>query len=396
VSPHPLRLSVDQLMAASREVARVDIVDKEVVEPLTVLHRALGKERAQLDAEGVRAFEQKLLRLLANRLRMTRDVRRHPEIADQPISGPVIVMGTARSGTTKLQKVLAASGDVNFLTFWQAFNWASVTGEPNEPTAERIAEAETFCRWFDERSPETKLGHPFEALEPEEEGVLTEASFVTPTFVGFAEIPGYGRWMGEQSPIIELEFLRDAMKYLQWQGLAGAARPWLLKSPSYTAHELEILQVFPHARFVMAHRSPLRTLPSMCTLVRNFRRAYGTSTPDSRLLFEHAASSLDAQQAIRRAHPELPLLDVRFEDIVGDLPAVVARVYSHAGMTLTDRARTNMVRWDVENTMHKYGAFTYSLDDVGLDEQEIRERMSGYFALLDRLAGTGAHEAPST
>ena len=29
---------------------------------------------------------------------------------------------------------------------------------------------------------------------------------------------------------------------------------------------------------------------------------------------------MDAQQAIRRAHPDLPLLDVRFEDVVGDLP----------------------------------------------------------------------------
>jgi len=393
VSPHPLQLSVAQLMATSREVAGVDLVDEEVVEPVTVLHRALCKERAQLDAEGARAFEEKLLRLLVNRLRMKRDFLRHPEIADQPISGPVIVMGTARSGTTKLQKVLAASGDFNFLTFWQAFNWASISGEPNESTAERIAEAEAFCRWFDERSPETKLGHSFEALEPEEEGVLTEGSFVTPTFVGFAEIPGYGRWMSEQSPMTELEFLRDAMKYLQWQGLAGADRPWLLKSPSYTAKELEILQVFPDARFVMAHRSPLRTLPSMCTLVASFRRAFGTSTPDSKLLFEHAASALEAQQAIRRSHRNLPLLDVRFEDVVGDLPAVVERVYAHAGMTLTDPARTNMVRWDAENTMHKYGAFTYSLDDVGLDEQEIRERMSDYFSLLDQLAGPEAPEA---
>ena len=132
-------------------------------------------------------------------------------------------------------------------------------------------------------------------------------------------MPGYGRWLAEQPVTIEFEFLRDAMKYLQWQGLADAGRPWLLKSPSYSSRELEILQVFPDARFVMAHRSPLRTLPSMCKLVAHFRRAYGTSTPDPKVLFEHAASSMDAQQAIRRAHPDLPLLDVRFEDVVGDL-----------------------------------------------------------------------------
>jgi hypothetical protein len=379
-------LSVEELLARAREVAGLDLRDDEVIEPLTVLHRALSKERAQLDAEGARAFEQKIVRLLAHRLRMKRDLERHPEIAEQPIVGPVIVMGTARTGTTKLQKVLAASGDFNFLTFWTAFNWASITGEPNEPMAERIAEADAFCRWFDERSPEAKLGHSFETHEPEEEGPLCEASFVTPTFVGFAEVPGYAMWLGNQSVTIELEFLRDALRYLQWQGLASAERPWLLKSPSYTSCELEILQVFPDARFVMAHRSPLQTLPSMCKTVAHFRRAYGTSTPDARALFEHAAASMDAQRAIRRAHPDLTLLDVRFEDIVADLPAVVERAYAHARMVLTDEARANMVRWDGENAMHKHGAFTYSLDEVGLSAAEIRTRMAAYFAFLDELA----------
>ena len=386
MSAHPLRLSVDDLMAESRRVAGVDIVDDRVVEPVTVLHRALSKERAQLDAEGARAFERKLLRLLANRLRMARDVQRHPEILEQTVKGPIIVMGLARSGTTKLQKALAASGDVNFFTFWQGFNWASVSGEPNEPTGQRIAEAEAFCRWFDGRSPDAKLGHPFAALEPEEDGPLSEGSFVTPTFTGFAEVPGYGRWLADQPVSTELEFHRDVMKYLQWQGLASPDRMWLLKSPSWNSKELDLLRVFPDARFVMAHRSPLRTVPSMCKLVGLFRQAYGTSRPDPRLLMEHAASTMDAQAAIRRAHPDLPLLDVLFEDILDDVPAVVERVYAHSGMTPSAGARDDVVRWDEENGMHKLGRFEYSLADTGLDETAIRDRMRSYFELLEQLA----------
>jgi hypothetical protein len=386
MSAHLLRRSVDELMAESRTIAGVDLVDDEVVEPLTVLHRALGKERAGLDAEGARAFERKLLRLLVNRLRMQRDIERHPEILEQPITGPVVVMGLARSGTTKLQKALAASGDMNFTTFWQGFNWASISGEPNEPTGRRIAEADAFCRWFDRRSPEAKLGHPFAALEPEEDGPVSEGSFVTPTFTGFAEVPSYGRWLGEQPVSTELEFHRDVMKYLQWQGLARPDRMWLLKSPSWGAKELDILRVFPGARFVMAHRSPLRTLPSTCKLVGLFRRAYGTSTPDPTLLMEHAAASMDAQRDIRRAHPDLPLLDVLFEDIVGDLGTVVERVYDHAGMTLRDAARDDVLRWDEDNAMHKLGRFEYSLADTGLDEDVIRDRMGSYFTLLEQLA----------
>jgi hypothetical protein len=385
MSSHLLSLSVEQLMARSREIAGVDIVDDEIVEPLTVLHRAL-QEEAQIDEEGARAYEAKFLRLLANRLRMKRDFHRHPDIAAQPVKGPVVIMGVARSGTTKLQKVLAASGDFNFLTFWQNFNWASVSGEPGEPVDARIAEADEFCRWFDRRSPETKLGHHFQALEPEEEGPLSEGCFVAPSFIGYAEMPSYARWLAGKPRKIFFEFLRDVLKYLQWQGLASPDKPWLLKSPNYNGLELEILEVFPETRFVVANRSPLQTLPSMCRLVHCFRKAYGGSEPDNAYLAERNFGAMAAHLANRRLHPELPLLDLRFEDIVGALPAVIEQVYGHAGMVLTEAARRKMLKWNSENAMHKLGEFRYSLEDAGLDEAVVRERMAGYFELLERLA----------
>jgi hypothetical protein len=385
MSTYPIEVSVDELMRRSREVAQVDFVDDEIVEPLSILHRAYGAE-AQLDEEGARALTRSLLRLLANRLRMKRDFQRHPEIFDQPLKGPVVVMGVARSGTTKLQKVLAASGDFNWLPYWQNFNWASRSGRPGEPVEDRIAEAEAHCRWYDARSPETKLGHSFEALEPEEEAVLSEGCFVTPTFIGYAEIPSYAEWLGKQSAGIWFEFLRDNLRYLQWQGLASPDKPWLLKSPNYNGLELEILKVFPEARLVMAHRSPLKTLTSMCKLVQCFREAYGQLKPDLGLIVEHNVLNMEAHLANRRVHPDLPLLDVRFGDIVGSLPAVLERIYADAGMPLGEASLDRMLQWDARNTMHKQGEFKYSLAELGLEEAALREKMANYFELLDRLA----------
>lgn len=396
MSPARLQRSVDQLLARSREIAGVDLADDEVVEPLAILHRGLNEE-AQLDAEGARAQEAKLLRLLANRLRMKRDVLRHPEIADQPLRGPLIIMGVARSGTTKLQKVLAASGDFNWLSFWRNYNWASFTGEPHEPVEARIAEADAFCRWYDERSPETKLGHAFEALEPEEDSPLSEGSFRAPSFFGYAELPSYKDWLAKQPRGAWFGFLRDVQKYLQWQGLASPDRPWLMKSPNYNGLELELLNVFPGARLVMAHRSPLQTMTSMCKLVQCFRAAYSPASPDLELIVRHNYRSMDAHLGVRRAHPDLPLLDVRFEDIVGALPATIERIYGHAGMTLSAAARDRMLRWDAEHAMHRHGEFRYSLAELGLEEAVIREQMAGYFALLETLAtGADARSAPAS
>jgi hypothetical protein len=386
---HRLRLSVEQLMARSREIADVDIVDEEIVEPLTVLHRALNEE-AHLDEEGCAAYEAKFTRLLVNRLRMQRDFQRHPEIAAQPLRGPLVIMGVARSGTTKLQKVIAASGDFNYLTFWQNFNWASVTGEPGEATDTRIAEADAFCRWFDVRSPETKLGHHFQALEPEEEGPLSEGCFVAPSFLGYAEIPSYARWLAGKPRTIFFRFLRDVLKYLQWQGLASPDRPWLLKSPNYNGLELQLREIFPNARFVVANRSPLATLASMCKLVQCFRRAYGSPDVDNALIIEGNYRSMAAHLANRREHPDLPVLDVRFEDIVNALPMVLEQVYAHAGVSLSDAARERMLAWDAANAMHKLGEFKYSLADAGLDPAVVRERMAEYFQHLESLANKAA------
>lgn len=389
MSKHKLRHCVEALMEESRAIAGVNIVDEEIVEPLSVLHRALNEE-AQLDVEGCRAYEAKFLRLLANRLRMKRDFQRHPEIADQPVKGPLVIMGVARSGTTKLQKALAASGDFNFLTFWQNFNWASFSGEPGEPTEARIAEADAFCRWFDRRSPETKLGHHFQALEPEEEGPLSEGCFVAPSFIGYAEMPSYAHWLADKPRSIFFAFLREVLQYLQWQGLASPDRPWLLNSPNYNGLELELRKTFPNARFVVANRSPLKTLPSMCRLVQCFRQAYGKPDVDNALIIEGNYRGMDAHLANRRSDPDLPILDVRFEDIVSALPATLQRIYDHAGMPLTTAARERMLAWNAENTMHKLGEFRYSLADAGLDEAVIRERMTAYFDHLETLAAKAA------
>ena len=123
----------------------------------------------------------------------------------------------------------------------------------------------------------------------------------------------------------------------------------------------------------------------MCKLVQCFRQAYGKPEVDNALIIEGNYRAMDAHLANRRAHPDLPILDLRFEDIVGSLPETIQRVYNHAGMKLTVAAREQMLAWNAANTMHKLGEFRYSLADAGLDEAVIRERMRGYFDHLDTL-----------
>ena len=126
----------------------------------------------------------------------------------------------------------------------------------------------------------------------------------------------------------------------------------------------------------------------MCTLVGHFRRAYGTSTPDP----------MRPDGARRREHgrparhpPGAPGPPPAGPAVRGHRrrPAetVVERVYAHAGMTLSDgAARATCCAGTQQNAMHKLGDVQYSLDEIGLDEAVIRDRMRSYFELLDQLA----------
>ena len=381
---YSLPLSVDAMMAKAREIAGVDFVDHAVVEPLTVLHRSLCEE-AQLTEKGALAKQNRLLSMMANRLRMQRDFAHHPEIAAEKIDGPLIVCGMARSGTTKTQKVLAASGDFNWLPYWQCYNPSSFTGQPNENTDARIAEADAYCRWFAEASPEHVSGHAFETFEAEEDTVLTEHSFVTPAFVGYGFVPSYLQWLGSQPPTLLFEYLRDLLKYLQWQGLASASKRWLLKAPLYNGLELEILKVFPDAHFVMTHRSPLQTLPSSCKLSACFTLPFSNAMPPWEVISNGFVMSLSRHLTIRKTHPELPMLDLSFDEVNKSMDSAIEKIYAHAGMSLSEASRQRMRQWSIDHPMHKNGPFKYSLEEFGLNEAKIKQDMAGYLDLLKTL-----------
>ena len=237
VSAHPLRLSVDELLAQSREVAGVDLVDDEIVEPLTVLHRALNKERAQLDAEGARAFEREAPA-------PARQPPPHAARLPAPPGDRRAADHAARSSSwarrdrapRSCRRSLAASGDFNFLTFWQSFNWASISGEPNEPieAADRRGRGllplvrRTLARG--EARPSVRGARARGGRAPER-GVLRHPQLRRlrrGTRLRALARRAAARPSSSSSSA-------TCMQYLQWQGLADADRPWLLKSPSYSS-----------------------------------------------------------------------------------------------------------------------------------------------------------------
>lgn len=386
-SHYPIPMSLDELLAEARRLTGIDRDDNAVREPLEILLRDLNGPSC-LHQHGAIAKQNKLLRLLCNRLRMQRDFAAHPEIAEQEVRAPVFVLGMARSGTTKTQRVLAATGDFNYMPFWQVQYPALFSGDPNESTQPRIDAADAYCRWLDETVPESKTGHDFATFAAEEDSLLTEQCFVAPSFFAYSEVPEYMTWfagLGSQGMITNFEFLKDVLKYLQWQGLASADKPWVLKAPTYYGFEPELLSVFPDAKLVMTHRTPLATVPSICKLLKYFHMPFGDAFVDPVGLQSALAGQLNLHLANRQRITDLPILDYPFEAMVKNSTAIAEAIYQFCGMPFTEATRNRIAAWDGENPAHAKGKFVYSLEEFGLSQAGIETEMAGYVAFLAEL-----------
>jgi Sulfotransferase family len=377
-----IKLSAQQLMSKARELAGInDVIDSDIEETLEMFLRDLNTE-AELHEDGAEGMERNILLVLCNRLRMLRDFKNHPEINDQVIAPPIIMSGAGRSGSTKLHKMLAATGDFNSQPCWQGISLSLLTGNREEDPAERIRVADEWVRWFNDHAPDAKLSHEFSTFETEEDILILAHRFIGPYMVGFSWVPNYVQWyVTNRNRRDDLKFLKKGLQYLQWQFPDCGSRPWVLKSPLYLGSEHLMAEVFPGAKFVSTNRDPVSTVSSASSLIFQYHIAY--SETDRRqllgpMMLEGFALSAEQQMAVRDGHPELRVLDIGYTEVTKSAEHAVEKVYAHAGMSLSDKARESMCKWEAGNKQHKHGVHQYKIEEFGLTKQDVQDRFSNY------------------
>src|SRR5262245_12174026 len=92
--------------AASKEAGLDDYGDEAFEEPFRRYLEALVTE-ADLSPMGVMGQQLNVTRILVNRLRFQGDVKRHPEILDEAVLDPIVIVGLPRTGTTKLHRMIS-------------------------------------------------------------------------------------------------------------------------------------------------------------------------------------------------------------------------------------------------------------------------------------------------
>lgn len=380
-TPQVVPKAVDEIIAAARAMAGLDdFGDMSFLGSLEHHVRGL-REDAKLSPLGEQLAFGAVINMLVNRLRYVRDVGRHPEILREEISKPIVVLGLPRTGTTKLQRVLSACPQTQSMTYWRMMNPAPFPDEvPGNPQG-RIEAAEAVVELLATQFPGFMARHPTHARHADEEVLLMQGSFQCPVTWMFARSPAFYDYATTTDPRPMYRFLREQMQYLQWQDGGAQGRSWVLKSPLHTGAIDVLLETFPDAVLLHCHRDVRKVVPSIAGLIAEMRGIYSDQVdrtvigPD---MLDYFGRSIDRHLAQRDALPPDRFVDIRYEEVLDDVVAVVKRAFDRAGLQMTDETVAVIRQHEADLPQHQFGTYSYVSEDYGTTDDEIAQRFAAY------------------
>ena len=400
-------LSVPSLLeAARRRTGLEDFGDHAFEEPLGILLDAIEGE-ARLNSVGRLITRERLIGVLANRLRAERCFREHPEIEARPLAPPLVITGLQRTGTTFLHRLLAADPEHRALLSWEAINPAPLLRRDRgcrpasgDPAARahvedaRIKRARTAERALAFLAPDFFAIHPVEAESPEEDVLLLDYAFLSTVPEATLRVPTYSRWLERQDQRPAYRYMYRLLQLLQWQ---RPAERWVLKSPHHLEYLDALLEVFRGVKILHTHRDPYTTVASFCSMIAHGRGVFSDRVDPlevGRDWLRKTALMIDRAMAVRRRRPETEavFLDIRYQELVRRPIEVIEGIYAFLGRRLTAPLRRSIERAREENVQHRYGNHRYRLEDFGLSRGEVSRRFSDYRRIFDLQAEDEAEE----
>lgn len=370
-----LELSPEALLATATERTGLSEFGAPAFrERLDLLCTAL-REEAGLSKAGTAVVFEQLTGNLVNRLRLEALLRAHPEIEDIDIERPIIICGLPRSGTTHLHNLIAADPGLRALPYWESLEPFPAPDEDEQVRRDRCA---VGLQMVDESMPYFKRMHEMTVDHAHEEiqllandiaGMLFETTYYIPSFAA-------GYKSTDQRP--SYAYLKRTLQALQW--LRGGTR-WVLKSPQHLEQFPALYETFPDATFVVTHRDPAEVTRSMVTMV-----AYG-----SRMACEHPDPEAIGRYWLARAEdllngclrdrgvlPAAQSIDIRFADFMADEQGTLQTIYELAGKPYDEKVRSAMAAFINEHPRGRHGEIVYDLEPLGLDADDIAQRLSAY------------------
>jgi hypothetical protein len=368
----------EALLDAAREATGLDDFGPDSFRPgLDALCASLGDD-AQLNDLGSVAIPGMVVGSLSNRLRVFDWIASHPEVREERIDAPIVVVGMFRAGTTLLSRLFDQDVRNRALLMWEAGDSVPPPTVADHRTGPRVDAVHASNAMLAEINPAIEVVHHEQAAEATECITVMGQDFKSLTYEAIANVPGYDRWLLGVDQRSAYEYHRAVLQVLQSGGVRGR---WTLKSPHHAIALEHLTAVYPDARLVLLHRDPVVLSASVCSLISTLSSTF-TDADHAAYIAEHWPAMLEESvrriEAFRAAHPEHPIVDVQYADLVTDPVTTVRSIYEAVGDELDDDAATAIGTYVEAHPRGQFGAHRYDVAQYGLDAGALAERFSGY------------------
>jgi hypothetical protein len=321
---------------------------------------------------------------LWNRLRVIDYVKRHPEVSDQRIERPLVVLGLPRTGTSLASYLLDQDPLRRSLLTWEAEDSVPPSTPGTLRTDPRCLKKKAELDLLAEglKAANIPMVHWDEADGPTECLFVQNQDFKAYLWEAFMPSAAYAEWLLHTDMSSAYAYERTVLQVLQ----SRAPGTWSLKMPSHAVHIETLLATFPDARIVWAHRDPFKSTASFLRLNYLSRAVLGADIDIDVIvpnvlgqLKEHIARPL----ATRRRIGDDRFFDLHYAELMRDPIAVMRSLYRWAGDELADSTESAMRDWLDTHPQDRFGVAPYSLEGSGVTRSDLEPVFAEYLSVFD-------------
>jgi hypothetical protein len=239
---------------------------------------------------------------------------------------PIIIIGHWRTGTTLLHELLSLDPRHAYPTTFQCFL------PTHFPFSERLLKG-----WSQFALPATR---PFDSmsmswdLPQEDEFALLNMGVRSPyATIAFPNRPpqnqGYLTLDGLSDT--EIQHWKSGLTRFLKQVVYKNPGRLVIKSPTHTFRLPTLIEMFPNARLINVVRNPVHVYLSTLRLWKTFYATNGYQKPHFKGLEEYVLTTFSRMherlEATRHLVPSSRLIDLRFEELVADIPGQMETLY---------------------------------------------------------------------
>ncbi len=363
--------------AAIKTAGSEDFGGDSFEEPLRVFLDACRNE-AELTTFGNLMVSRMLSGALANRLRLRAWANDHPEVQQERIRSPWVIVGLPRTGTSVLSMLLGLDPMARPLRQWEA---AHPIPPPTLETVDedpRIAEHAKELDGLMKLNPAMRAMHPFGSTLAQECVSLFMYELRALSLEVTAHVPTYARWLekADMAPAYAQHLL--ALQTLQSR---LPTERWVLKTPNHLWHLAALLETYPDARIIWTHRDPGPVITSLASLANTGQRPQ-TSRSDPKptanewkrkcLFALESAMAYDGRAAAGWcAH-------VHYDELMADPVATVSALYGKFGDEISDLHARRMRSFLSERPKDAFGKHRYDPADFGWSYPQLADEFAHY------------------